>query len=745
MNAVREWSSYQRAVFDAVERGAGNLVVEALAGCIAGDAMIGCNRAGKGFRMPLVDVVARFNGGLAGSRRWDRAIPTYVRAPQSDGTVRLARLEAARASGERPVLALALAGRTLLATPDHRFLTPTGWQRLDALAAGAVVLVEADTLGPGQGRTAKRNYLKRHVPHHPHAVNSGAGTLTVPTHRLNVEASINDIDMEAFIWRLQSSADGLVFLAPGLVVHHRDHHHWNNGLDNLRVVTEAEHRQLHSDDNECNVQTRLVEARVKAVRDDGQTIATFDLTVPGVDAFMANGIAVHNSGKTTTILEAVRRIPHGQRVLLCAFNTRIKDELQKRAPAGVEVLTLHGLGYRAVRGAWGRHVRPDDQRERKLLEDVAPWARGECRSAILRLVGLAKNTLADGHEQVEALAFQAGVAFHVEPDQLSDVVDAALSVMARSARRGPEISFDDMVWLPALNRWRTGAFDVVLVDETQDLCAAQIRLVLAAVQPGGRVIAVGDRFQAIYGFRGADERAIPRLIDELSATTLPLSICYRCPRLVVEQARAVVPAIEAAPAALDGEVAVVHKDAAEKAEPGDVILSRTNAPLVPLCLRFLKRGVPAAVAGRDVAKRVRALIDQAAEAAGADGRVEPVLEWIAAWAEQQVERLVRRGLEEKIDEVRDLEATVVALLEDAADLDAARARIERVFSDAANGGVRVLLSTVHKAKGLEWPTVWVLADTFKRGRNQEEDNIFYVAITRAQWRLVLVSSTVASV
>src|ERR1700690_3946522 len=59
-------------------------------------------------------------------------------------------------------------------------------------------------------------------------------------------------------------------------------------------------------------------------------------------------LARAGSGKTTTIVEAFNHVPEGASVLMIAFNKSIATELQSRAPAGVEVSTLHSFGLKAI-------------------------------------------------------------------------------------------------------------------------------------------------------------------------------------------------------------------------------------------------------------------------------------------------------------------------------------------------------------------------------------------------------------
>jgi hypothetical protein len=74
-------------------------------------------------------------------------------------------------------------------------------------------------------------------------------------------------------------------------------------------------------------------------------------------------------------------------------------------------------------------------------------------------------------------------------------------------------------------------------------------------------------------------------------------------------------------------------------------------------------------------------------------------------------------------------------------------RINSLFDDTTDQSKpAIVLSSVHKAKGLEWKRVFILSHTFRKGRgNQEEDNIYYVAVTRAMSELMIVGAPLAGV
>jgi DNA helicase-2/ATP-dependent DNA helicase PcrA len=307
----------------------------------------------------------------------------------------------------------------------------------------------------------------------------------------------------------------------------------------------------------------------------------------------------------------------------------------------------------------------------------------------------------------------------------------ALVVLARSLQVTTVVDFSDMCWLPVVLDLRVWAFDRVFIDETQDLSPCQIALVKRFVRPRGRILAVGDERQSIYQFRGADKDAIPGLVRALRARTLPLSITYRCPLSVVRLAQREVPELEAAPDAPEGVVdqTGTRERLLEKALVGDMVISRTNAPLIGLCLGLLKRGRRAAIMGRNIGEGlVKAIKDSKAKT------VEALETYMEGWCAKEIARMVKKKRDPQ--EAIDKKDCVLALCEDAETVAEVLARADRLFTDK-DGEAKVTLGTTHKLKGLEADRVWMLASTYRQQKGGEEANLWYVAVTRAKRELIL--------
>jgi len=151
-------------------------------------------------------------------------------------------------------------------------------------------------------------------------------------------------------------------------------------------------------------------------------------------------------------------------------------------------------------------------------------------------------------------------------------------------------------------------------------------------------------------------------------------------------------------------------------------------------MSLLRAGKRTRVAGRDIGAGLKTLVRKFKARS-----VPEFLTRVAAWEEREVVRLTAAKRDPaKIDAVHDQAEMLTSLSDGAKNVDEITARIEALFTDDGLGDQGlVTCSSVHRAKGLEANRVFVLRDTL-RTNSVEEDNISYVAITRAKLSLVYV-------
>lgn len=494
-------------------------------------------------------------------------------------------------------------------------------------------------------------------------------------------------------------------------------------------------------------------------RNDGFFDSFFDGGIVEVDI---NGDLVvrarAGTGKTTTILEGITRAPE-QRILLAAFNNRIAEELKKKnRTANAEVKTLHGVGFACVR-RWKERIRVEERtgnRQNRLAEEVCG---GQAPDAIKRLVGklFTKAREMAPHATERGSLLDVAEEFDCIPDpewlqagfDLDYVEARALDAMKLGAeiKSGEEIDFADMLFLPVRNSWITPLYDLGVCDEAQDMSATQLELFMGVVK--GRKALVGDDRQAIYGFRGADSESLDRLKAELKAGELGLNITRRCPKAVVALAQLLVPDFKAADDAPEGKVSSLPTlDAlVADAQPGDFVLSRANAPLARVAMALIRSNKRTRIQGKDIGAGLKALVKKLATGKAANSIAE-VLAKLSRWEEKEVERVMKADRPERAESIRDKADTLRVLCEGVYGVRELEARLDSLFADS--GGLAVVCSSVHKAKGLEAPKVYVLRPTLypalppsvkpSPSRAKEEQNIHYVAITRAMEHLVWVEA-----
>lgn len=514
------------------------------------------------------------------------------------------------------------------------------------------------------------------------------------------------------------------------------------------------------------------------------------------------------TGKTTTLIEGLKKLkgmpvkiePSPQQaavwdammlsrdartVCFCAFNKAIATELQARVPQGCEAMTMHSMGLKSVTKSFGR-LQITAYRVLDIISALLETDVRELRKtapvmlkATEELVGLCKQNLIGRDiedqdvwdEQLDGLTSHYGVELCNGRDYRREVYDLVPRVLERCAdpTHDRRIDFDDMIWLPVALGLPVVQYDLLLVDEAQDLNRCQQAL---AKKAGRRLILCGDPKQAIYGFAGADARSMKRMEEELAETevgcaVLPLTVTRRCGKAIVREANKIVPDFEAHESCHAGEVASAKypiqgggKDQrgeyVEKRElpwsdtycaqcvSGDMILCRVNAPLVSQCFRFLKKGIKATIRGRDVAAGLISTIEKL-HAQSVTDLVGKVTDWLHREVEKEQAR--RIPSDSKVIMLTDRADCICAFTEGAEVVQDVIDKINSVFSDDRNGS-GIMLSSVHKAKGLEADRVFIL---MPRGGEmphpmarsewqvEQEMNLKYVAITRAIRKVTFVT------
>ena len=168
-----------------------------------------------------------------------------------------------------------------------------------------------------------------------------------------------------------------------------------------------------------------------------------------------------------------------------------------------------------------------------------------------------------------------------------------------------------MVYLPLILPVRPFKFRTVIVDEAQDTNPARRMLVALLLAPGGRVIAVGDQHQAIYGFTGADNDSLDLIGQQFKAANMNLTVTYRCPKAIVNFVHQWVDHIQAHESAPEGTVSVLGAvDDSFVPQASGAILCRNTKPLVALAFNFIRRRIACKIEGRDIGKGLIKLAPQ---------------------------------------------------------------------------------------------------------------------------------------
>ena len=439
------------------------------------------------------------------------------------------------------------------------------------------------------------------------------------------------------------------------------------------------------------------------------------------------------TGKTFTIVEGANRV-NASRMGFLAFNKSIATELAERLPEHVEAKTFHALGMKAVRDAVGR-TKVNNWKVKNIIDGIL--GRDYFAQPLVKLISLVKGSMIDctDNKEIYKLIDEYNIEFKTPREEVMGV-DLVCQILDECKKQTNEIDFDDMIWLPLVNKYPLPQFDILFVDEAQDFNEMQRRLVLACSQ-AGRCIIVGDKNQAIYGFRGADSGSMSIFENQLKARgktvkSFGLTLTWRCPKSVVTEANRYVKEFNCLETAEDGKV---HVNAYLNPQKGDMVLCRYNAPLVSAFYDLITQGKSAYILGRDMHKGLVNYVKKITKHNNMSS-VE-FMNLLTVDFSVNHAKLIDADKQNQANTLSDKFECVKIFASKADTVGGIIAEIERLFNSKSKGDIQ--LSTVHKAKGLEADNVFILATERmphpKATNMQEERNICYVAITRAKKNL----------
>ena len=470
------------------------------------------------------------------------------------------------------------------------------------------------------------------------------------------------------------------------------------------------------------------------------------------------------TGKTFSCIEGCKRMIEADptlKISMVAYNKSIATELQEKVPAGVTASTMHSLGKQAVYNAFGKH-RVKSGKSVDILKTIVGekdfkemgWG---LVGLITKAVSLAKSILLP-IDFTDAQWDEMTMHYNLDMnDSEARIKSLTRIILERSAKQTNVIDFDDMIWLPVVHDLAFDKFDVLFVDEAQDLNKSRQQLALAA---GERIIIVGDPRQAIYGFAGADANSMPNMRDMLEAdgdvVTLPLTVTRRCPKSHVELAQSIVSDIKPMEGAKEGTIKTIKTpELFETAEVGDMILCRTNAPLMSAAYGFITREIPCMIQGRDIGAGLNSLIKKLCGKNFKSTDVITLESKLDDYLVKEIAKLDQKRLNSPVSDMQydllnDKVSCIRLISQGLQTVGEVCDRITELFSNTDKDGMpqsKVVLSSIHRAKGLEADNVFILHPeklphpmATLEWEIEQEYNIKYVAITRSMDTLYFVET-----
>jgi len=752
---------------EAIINSSGDIKVNAVAGCISGDCMVRLSRAKKSFKMTLLDLYFKFNNlKKYPGRHWKSDIPTYIRS-NINNTIQLNEIKNVMYSGKKETLTFYVDGNNVTCTFNHEIFTSTGWVKAKDLNINSLVAVDTlykykktSQLSDVYKKQMKKRYRDKEIKCGKYYINArnisnGCGNrkphYIVREQYIIYEAYLNNMSYDDFL-KLTYSSDVVNYTHINTnthVLHHKDGNHKNNNIDNLELLSIKEHAKFHCKGYN-NFKHGIIEYKpVIKIDKHKKIIDVYDIECEQPHHnFVVNNVIVHNSGKTSTLVEYARRRPD-EKILYLVFNRSAKlDAEQKFKTAGVVnvmIQTAHSLAYRKIIPIRGYRVTNDhkafDIKNILNLGGVGYYGF-IVASHISNYLELYFNSIAEEPIDVkdkyqEKLSSEQAKTFFISND---DVILQGVFEMIKRMRQGV-IDVTHSFYLkeyqlsnPKLN------YDCIMYDEMQDSNPVMIDIF---IKQKCRKVCVGDDNQQIYGWRGA-----VNALSRVGFHELPLTVSFRFNQEISDMAMR----------CLDMKKIMnpqfkrfnICGSNQLKTKGTIAVLARTNLSLLAEAITYISSGNVGkiyfegninsytfmnGVSIYDVYNLYYNNVNYIRN---------PLIKMMKSFKdlEDYIKKTEDNGLGMLVTIVRKYGKSIPSLFKRLKDIN---------LPDNRKHEADIIFSTIHKSKGLEYDTVKLMDDFIKdceikdmvdKGNYKydvvsEEVNVLYVAITRVKTELIL--------
>ncbi len=471
------------------------------------------------------------------------------------------------------------------------------------------------------------------------------------------------------------------------------------------------------------------------------------------DAFIN---ACAGSSKTTMLENIVYQVPNEKKKICIAFNKSIVDEMKNRIGESVDnlhITTYHSLGYSILNENFPNiDFEVDEDKYTNYLRTnlLSLTSYGETTTLGRNYYSYLRNIIqlidyARYYHRSNIIGIK-NIAERYVMNLYRDECVVCKKVLDWGRSNYTTIDYTDMVWLVnELNlTTKKHLYDFVLIDEAQDTSVMQQQMTERCLKRGCRKFIVGDKHQSINTWCGSDFDAVEKFKSE-KTKEFELPISYRCPRKIVELAKKYSPNIQCSENAEEGEIR--YNVSINMPCGNDMVLCRHTAPLIDLQQKYFQINKKCYIKGAEnIFSHLRELILNTnsqyidINCNTMDGLFPKLYNML----NDLITKLIENDypLEDVYTHISVLELydninSIKVLCANLRTCEELLKKINDVFNDRTTEGV--MLSTIHKAKGLESDNVYILYPSLlpnkyarKEWEKISEEHITYVAYTRAR-------------